>query len=50
MERGAWQSTVHGIARGGHNLMTKPPPPLVIRVKKEKYPEVGYFYLFIYLF
>ena len=48
MERGAWQSTVHGVARGGHNLVTKLPPlPLVIVVKKEKYPEVGYFYLFI---
>ena len=26
MDRGAWQATVHGIARVGHNLATKPPP------------------------
>ena len=25
MDRGAWQTTVHGVARGGHNLATKPP-------------------------
>ena len=26
MDRGAWQATVHGIARVGHDLMTIPPP------------------------
>jgi len=26
MDRGAWQATVHGVARVGHNLATKPPP------------------------
>ena len=26
MGRGAWWATVHGIARAGHNLPTKPPP------------------------
>ena len=25
MDRGAWQATVHGVARVGHNLGTKPP-------------------------
>ena len=25
IDRGAWQATVHGIARVGHNLATKPP-------------------------
>ena len=25
MDRGAWQPTVHGIARVGHDLATKPP-------------------------
>ena len=25
-DRGAWQVTVHGVARMGHNLVTKPPP------------------------
>ena len=27
MDRGAWQATVHGVARVGHNLVTKPPSP-----------------------
>ena len=26
MDRGAWQATVHGVARIGHDLATKPPP------------------------
>ena len=28
MDRRAWPATVHGIARVGHDLATKPPPPL----------------------
>ena len=28
MDRGAKQATVHGVTRVGHNLATKPPPPL----------------------
>ena len=27
MDRGAWQATVHGVTRVGHDLVTKPPPP-----------------------
>ena len=27
MDRGAWQTAVHGVARVGHNIVTKPPPP-----------------------
>ena len=27
MDRRAWRATVHGVARVGHNLVTKPPPP-----------------------
>ena len=27
MDRGAWQATVHGVARVGRDLVTKPPPP-----------------------
>ena len=27
MDRGVWQATVHGVARVGHDLATKPPPP-----------------------
>ena len=26
MDRGAWQAIVHGVARVGHDLVTKPPP------------------------
>ena len=26
LDRGAWQATVHGITRLGHDLATKPPP------------------------
>ena len=26
MNRGAWQATVHGVTRVGHDLVTKPPP------------------------
>ena len=32
MDRGAWQATVHGVARVGHDLATKPPPPSVSSV------------------
>ena len=27
MDRAAWQATVHGVTRVGHDLPTKPPPP-----------------------
>ena len=27
MDRGAWRASVHGVARVGHDLATKPPPP-----------------------
>ena len=27
MDRGAWQATVHGVARVRYDLMTKPLPP-----------------------
>ena len=27
MNRGAWQATVYGVAKVGHELATKPPPP-----------------------
>ena len=29
MDRGAWWATIHGVVRVGHDLATKPPPPLV---------------------
>ena len=30
MDRGAWQATVHGVARVRHDLVTKPPLPEVL--------------------
>ena len=35
MDRGAWLATVHGIARVGHYLATKPPPETVYFMKKK---------------
>ena len=32
MDRGAWQATVHGLARVRHDLMTKPPPSNLIKL------------------
>ena len=32
MDRGAWQATVHRVARVEHNLATKPPPPPMLKV------------------
>ena len=34
MDRGAWQVTVHGVSRVGHDLATKPPP---LNIKKIRY-------------
>ena len=28
-DRGAWQATVHGVTRVGHDLVTKPPSPFI---------------------
>ena len=28
IDRGAWEATVHGVTRVGHDQETKPPPPL----------------------
>ena len=30
MNKGAWWATVRGVARVGHNLATKPPPPIFL--------------------
>ena len=29
MSKGAWQATVHGIARVGHDFVSKPAPPFM---------------------
>ena len=35
MDRGAWQATVHGVTRVGHNLVTKPQPPPLQNVSRD---------------
>ena len=32
VDRGAWQATVHGVARVRHDLAIKPPPPIVMHL------------------
>ena len=32
MDRGPWQATVHGVARVGHDVVTKPPPYLQVKL------------------
>ena len=38
MDREAWQVTAHGVARVGHDLAAKPPPPQwnITVIKKSK--------------
>ena len=36
MDRGAWRATVHGVARVGHDLATKPLPKLKRKSKRRK--------------
>ena len=31
--KGSWQATVHGIARVGHDLVTKPPPTIKEKIR-----------------
>ena len=33
MDSGTWQAAVHGVARVGHELVTKPQPPSTCRGK-----------------
>ena len=53
MDRRACQPTVHGIARVGHDLATKPPPPQFVRVKLTNLlnaaPYTCTFFFFFYL-
>ena len=43
MDRGAWQATVHGLARVRHDLMTKPPPSNLIKLLR-------FFFSFFFFF
>ena len=35
VDRGAWWATVHGVARVGHNLVTKQPSPHYLSRKRD---------------
>ena len=48
MDRGAWQATVHGVARVGHDLTTKPPPHIEL-IQFIEYFIIRLFNLFIYM-
>ena len=37
MDRGAWQATVHGVTRAGHDLTTQPQPPLTLTLLSKFY-------------
>ena len=39
MDRGARRTTVHGVARAGHDLATKPQPPLLQALGSKKFKE-----------
>ena len=41
MDRGGWRAAVHGVARVGHDLATKPPPPPFVSDLKQKYSHSG---------
>ena len=37
MDRGAWQATAYGVTSVGHDLLTKPPPPVgVVQLKRDR--------------
>ena len=37
MERDSWRATVHGVTRVGHDLVTKPPPPVLSKCILDHY-------------
>ena len=40
MDRGAWWATAHGVARVGHDLVTKPPPPALLRKRSRSFMNI----------
>ena len=37
VDRGAWQATAYGVTSVGHDLLTKPPPPVgVVQLKRDR--------------
>ena len=39
MDRGDWHATVYGVARVGHDLVTKPPPPTPVFLPGESHGQ-----------
>ena len=42
MDGRAWWVTVHGVARVGHELVTKPPPPCLIVIHITRKRNINY--------
>ena len=37
VDRGAWQATAYGVTSVGHDLLTKPPPPVgMVQLKRDR--------------
>ena len=50
MDRGAWQATVHGVVRVGHDLATKPPPGFQSIILTDSNIQLKiYIYIFLFL-
>ena len=48
MDKGAWQATVHGVTRVGHDLVTKPPMCFDnSEVQQEKNKSIGSHFFFL---
>ena len=53
MDRGAWQATVHEVARIQHDIATKPPPSIcggMGAVEKRKHMRTLYTFCIIFLY
>ena len=42
MDRGDWWDRVHEVVRVGHDLVTKPPPPLPTKPSPESFPHLDF--------
>ena len=42
MNRGAWQATVHGVARVGYDLVTKPPQVVIVFLPWSQYLSISW--------
>ena len=49
MDREAWQATVHGVVRVGHDLATKPPPGFQSIIVSDSNIQLKNIYIFLFL-